>query len=96
MSRYIDADALLKELHKEKEENEKARMVLIDDDFETLIKDAPTVEPEPVRHGKWEQTEVDGGKIYVCSECSEAIYKSTFEENVHYYCNNCGAKMDKE
>ena len=25
MSRYIDADALLKELHKAKEENEKAR-----------------------------------------------------------------------
>lgn len=48
------------------------------------------------RHGEWQITKVEGGKIYVCSECSEAIYKSTFEENVHYYCNNCGAKMDKE
>lgn len=47
------------------------------------------------RHGEWQITKVEGGKIYVCSECSEAIYKSTFEENVHYYCNNCGAKMDK-
>lgn len=42
--RLIDADALKEELIKAKEENEKEHMVLIDNDFMTLIHDAPTIE----------------------------------------------------
>lgn len=42
--RLIDADALMEELYKAKEENEEARMVLIDNDFEMLINDAPTID----------------------------------------------------
>lgn len=71
------------------------------------IKDAPTVDAEPVRHGEW----VDGR----CSECGteapstswdDTVYDYDWEENLRYshtethteysvtdYCPNCGAKM---
>lgn len=42
--RLIDADKVMEELYKAKEENEEARMVLIDNDFEMLINDAPTID----------------------------------------------------
>lgn len=94
MSRYIDADALLKELHKAKEENEKARMVLIDYDFETLIKDAPTVYIEPVRQGN---NMSEYPSIFKCSECGCSDNDTyTCDTKEYNYCPNCGAKMDKE
>lgn len=56
---------------------------------------APTIEAEPVRHGHWEEIEIeltwcedDVDIIYKCSVCGENnIGKSK-------YCPNCGAKMD--
>lgn len=89
--RLIDADALTKALA---DLWYDGKITITGVAVADLIDNAPTVDAE--RHGKWERTEVEGGKIYVCSECREGIYKSTFEENVHYYCSNCGAKMDKE
>ena len=52
----------------------------------------PTIEAEPVRHGRWEFKHPNG---WSCSECGEwglmidnrGICKSN-------YCPNCGAKMD--
>ena len=50
------------------------------------IDDAPTVEAEPVRHGRWTVT-----RWFVqCSECGEA-----FPLTPTNYCPNCGAKMDE-
>ena len=42
--RPIDADALLEELARAKNDNEAAGMVLIDTDFETLVRDADTID----------------------------------------------------
>ena len=57
------------------------------------IFDAPTVDAEPVRHGKWEPFDYEYGGIpdigYVCSECGRS---EGFPEP---YCH-CGAKMDGE
>jgi len=60
------------------------------------IDSAPTIEAEPVKHGKW----IDEGNDYWhCSECNhdwyfdEYIPIADFDMN---YCPNCGAKMDKE
>lgn len=53
-----------------------------------LIKDAPTLDAEPVRHGRWKKRK--SWDKYVCSECG-------FEhDEPHNYCPNphCGAKMD--
>ena len=59
-----------------------------------LIKEAPRVDAEPVRHGRWEpvETEEEFGTVYEyrCNLCGKHDY---FDTN---YCPNCGAKMDKE
>jgi len=61
-----------------------------------MIADAPTIDAEPVRHGKWECTYLPNGFLLeqTCSECG-----LTFEEpsGVDYnYCPQCGCRMDEE
>lgn len=53
---------------------------------------APTIEAEPVRHGRW----LVKDNIYpVCSECSElSDYNCDGTHKQSPYCPNCGAKMD--
>lgn len=79
--RLIDADALTEELKGAIERNHEYHMVVIDNDFKTLIDDAPII--EPVRHGRW----MDMKGFWMCSEC----HKDTL--NLFKYCPNCGAKM---
>ena len=65
------------------------------------IVDAPAVNAEPVRHGKW--IDADGmlppeyhGKKY-CSVCLEfALYDRFGRERLSQYCPFCGAKMDDQ
>jgi hypothetical protein len=64
------------------------------------IINAPTIEAEPVKHGKWiyrEYDESDGSdEYYYCSECHE-IALSEFGRYTFVrsdYCPNCGARMD--
>lgn len=52
------------------------------------IKDATTIDAEPVRHGRWIDAREYCGD-YMCSNC-EALYGT----NKFNYCPNCGAKMD--
>lgn len=59
------------------------------------IKDAPTIEDEPIKHGKWKRVSADkyvqhAYAFYRCSECGEDIIGE------HNYCPNCGAKMEVE
>ena len=62
---------------------------------ERWIDIAPTIEAEPIRHGRWiyEQLPLplsDGSKECVrCSVCN------THWDNESNYCPNCGAKMDE-
>lgn len=67
-----------------------------------IIEQAPTVEAEPVRHGKW--VFVEPGAVW-CSECgmdSSLCDAETADETKRRiangetpnYCPNCGAKMD--
>ena len=72
---------------------------------ESCIKDyidnAPTVEAEPISHGRNITTEHPADE-FICSECG--IYLTDFlriEDTACYeytmkYCSNCGAKMDLE
>lgn len=52
----------------------------------------PTIEAEPVRHGRWEWR----GGIPWCSNCGEMPPGYSYEGDVNTtpYCSNCGAKMD--
>ena len=59
------------------------------------IENAPTIEAEPVRHGRWIAHDVI--ENMKCSECGEE-YRMPFDFNANVYpynfCPNCGAKMD--
>lgn len=51
-----------------------------------IIDNAPTIDAEPVRHGRWIKD--DYYRRWSCSECGALV-----RHNCSDYCN-CGAKMD--
>ena len=48
------------------------------------IEAAPTIEAEPVKHGRWDEKK----RFVECSACGERRMIT------HNFCPNCGAKMD--
>lgn len=53
---------------------------------------APSIEAEPVRHGRWTWITED---IYRCENCGERVHvKEVMGKPDWDYCPNCGAKMD--
>ena len=92
--RLIDADALL-----EPDENSDKvliiggqngggkTLVMAMELLKQKVKNAPTIEAEPVKHGRW--IIVNHKECFCrCSECGcMPMYK-------YNYCPNCGAKMD--
>ena len=62
--------------------------------IEEAIKNAPTVDAEPAKHGRWGGEEIFPGfptlNGYFCSNCRKRAGRKT------NYCPNCGAKMDEE
>lgn len=93
MQRLIDADAVEKVL-KEKHFNrvlDSDRWVIAD--IKKGIMDLPTIDAEPVRHGKWiGYAGTIGNECSVCGKWIDVL-QGTAEMN---YCPNCGARMDKE
>ena len=77
-----------------------------------ILREAPTIEAEPVRHGRWviEKRHAVSRNPYIddnyfasatCSECDFCIHAETKsfgypDWNTTNYCPNCGAKLDKE
>ena len=66
-------------------------------EIEEVIKNAPTVDAEPVKHGHWD----DMGDFEQCSVCHGTHLKrfQTYYGEATWvkmsYCPNCGAKMDE-
>ena len=60
-------------------------------DGEEIIKNAPTIEAVPARHGEWEIVVGSNGKEYMVCTCCRVSQNLT---GVFTYCPNCGAKMD--
>lgn len=55
------------------------------------LEHTPTIEAEPVRHGKWERVIATAwSKKVSCSICRYAGH------NRYHYCPQCGAKMEEE
>lgn len=87
MARYIDADALKTAMDE---------CIYSDRDrFSTgyaksFIDDAPTVDAEPVRHGRllYEGMIENTWRVFTCSVCGCGCIDGG------KYCPNCGAKMD--
>ncbi len=99
MTRLIDADVLdsviLRLNTEENAQITRGEYKLI----ENVIFEFPTIDAEPVRHGKWiRQTDTRFGEmlndILICSECNIAF--STVKMIRRSYCPNCGARMDKK
>ena len=97
MMRLIDADNLF---------NNQILVVSNSDSLEAIkkimdiIKEAPTIDAEPVRHGKWDDTRV--AFFRKCSECGATVKNNLPDvfldcdiRDLHY-CPNCGAKMDED
>lgn len=90
--RRIDADALMKAVEKDFEG------VCVYDvppseavsDFERIVDSIPTIDAEPVRHGRWIP---ETYSISKCSACGQHHFAHAESWN---YCPNCGAKMDLE
>ena len=56
------------------------------------LKDLPSADVAPVRHGHW--IKISPAGIYECSECGKNVMTSDIE--AYEYCHGCGARMDGE
>lgn len=67
--------------------------------LEDAIKEAPAVDIQKIKHGKWIKmyNNPDDGNYY-CPECYHSIDIATGRETPRdrgfFYCPHCGAKMD--
>ena len=92
MSRLIDADAVMEQV----DMSTVASVWL-----EEILNKQPTIDAEPVRHGKWAN---DAMGVLRCSECNAQApwrYKGEMYDMVDYrwkanYCPVCGTRMDKD
>lgn len=94
--RIIDADALIESIKHglwdwETVNGIESRTVL----EQTIqdIRNEPTIDAEPVRHGKWIGKPIGGYSTVRCSECGDVFLENNGKWN---YCPSCGAKMDEE
>lgn len=100
MARLIDADALMElyEMGDELKNYEKVLSVPLPV-IQQNIKDMPTIEAEPVKHGRWEIIVDDYDcEMMKCSCCGSEFYDGDNDtvDCMLNYCPNCGAKMEEE
>lgn len=89
MTRLIDADALIESMTKFSNATGEDMTHGI---FYANI--APTIDAEPVRHGKWIFNPSDAFEaMFAKPKCSECGFESADGGN---YCPNCGARMDED
>lgn len=67
-----------------------------------IIEEQPTIEAEPVQHGRWVLGYVEpgyctpgGNRPWICSECGRVI-SWRLDKPMEKYCSNCGAKMKED
>ena len=90
MQRLIDANALVEKAywHGEHPSVDDLFAEGVDAVDVSDIDNAPTIEAEPVRHGRWERTS-DGAAR--CTACKRKMNPSQYG---YAFCGLCGAKMD--
>lgn len=98
MTRLIDADSAIAVVHKWLEDvfciSSTADEVTV---FKRL-RALPTVDAEPVRHGRWLRLDMHKGMAdHKCTSCGMEVYVPTsWGEPLYGYCPVCGATMDEE
>ena len=106
--RLIDADALMIEPDRGMmngvlfvgDRSGGKTLTMVQNALKKMINNAPTIDAEPVRHGRWIDMQEDDATegMWRCSVCGSDSYFDilTPAEAGCYYCPNCGAKMDVE
>lgn len=66
-----------------------------------MIDNAPTIDAEPVRHGRWlpKHHYIAGYEFvsgHICSECGNDALNAEGDDFLTDFCPNCGARMDAE
>lgn len=87
--RLIDANALMKNIGK----IPQLRGITYGR-MKKAVEETPTIDAEPVRHGRWIKRKThfaQGGVSAKCSACQKDVQ---YLGNPLNYCPNCGAKMD--
>lgn len=98
--RLIDADYVKQRI----DETMSSDYVYSTRSIKKLIDEAPTINAEPVRHGKWiisdieeeeEKLDTAFARLYECSVCGAGyVYRMSEDIAEEKYCYNCGAKME--
>jgi hypothetical protein len=96
--RLIDADALKEHYNVPDAEG----VFSYCDTIMQTIDAQPTIEAEPVRHGRWIDTPLPNSRVARCSLCGfwqrtngdDKTGKHLIHNAVYRYCAGCGAKMD--
>lgn len=97
MAEYIEREAALEIC--EKEYQERLRMLdycgdIVAWNIGNAIKAVPAADVAEVRHGRWAHL---GGDEWCCTECGHVITtEGSWEKPILKYCEECGARMDKE
>lgn len=89
----ISRSALLEQMHNHYEVRNPKQNATMDECCMMVIH-APTIEAEPVRHGRWEEESQNSayyGKWVSCSECG--AFLDPKKVKAYRFCYNCGAKM---
>lgn len=63
----------------------------------SIIKQMPTIDAEPVLHGRWIPYGCEDDDMWICSNCMENVIFSMHESDrveKQRYCCRCGARMD--
>ena len=90
MSRLIDVDAAIDRYYAEYKKQDICDGREDRNWLKRCIDEAPTIEADPIRHGRWERTS-DGAAR--CTACKRKMNPSQYG---YAFCGLCGAKMDSE
>ena len=95
----IIRDALVEDFRRIARAQANARVFAAADAWEGAadrIANAPAVDAEPVRHGRWEKAPIYEHMLR-CSACKDAYVEDSLINGRKWaYCPHCGAKMDVE
>ena len=89
MAEYIEREAILREIERRESLMVGDKLVSVDA-MKSFIKNRPSADVAPVRHGQWERT-ADGAAL--CTACKRKMNPSQYG---YAFCSLCGAKMDLE
>ena len=94
----IDADEAVKIIKRYDDKGLTLDEVIrVTDGIVREIEAMPTVDAEPVRHGKWEDGAYENSKkCLTCGKYASKIYKGNDPVFDYIICPYCGAKMEGE